>query len=78
MQAIFQINVPQKPVIDGDDIRAGALHVHVIEPKGAKLSVLDWTTEAPPDEFRSGWRIDIEGPHGSGEFRVELSTEPRK
>jgi hypothetical protein len=78
MQAIFQVNVPQKPVIDGDEILAGILHVRVIEPKNAKLSVLDWTAQDPPDEFRSGWRIDIEGPRGSGEFRVELSTVQRK
>jgi hypothetical protein len=75
VDAVFQVNVPQKPVVTGANVRAGRLHIHVVAPADPKIRVLDWTTLGA-DEHRSGWRIDIEHPPGSGTFDVELGTVP--
>ena len=77
VDAVFQINVPQKPVVDGANVRAGRLRVHVTSSANPKIRVLDWTT-LDKDEFRGGWRIDIAHPAGkTGTFDVELTTSPR-
>jgi hypothetical protein len=70
---IFQVDVPQEPVVGADGIRAGALLVHVLEPADAKISLIDWKSQ-DPNEFRSGWRIDIEGGPGNAGYLVELSA----
>ena len=68
--AIFQVNVPVQPVINGREARAGRLLIKVIQPEDAVLSTLDWSS-LDKAEFRSGWRIDAKG---SGDtFLVELS-----
>jgi hypothetical protein len=69
-EAIFQINVPVQPVINGREARAGRLRVKVIQPEDAVLSALDWSS-LDKAEFRSGWRIDAKG--SGDEFLVELS-----
>jgi hypothetical protein len=73
-RAVFQLDVPQQPVVDGREARAGALRLRVLSPESARLGVHDWrSTDA--GEFRSGWRIDVEtgaAEAGSGEFRVEI------
>ncbi|MCB1572221.1 MAG: hypothetical protein KDI72_14580, partial [Xanthomonadales bacterium] len=71
--AVFQVNVPVQPVINGNEAIAGALRLRVLAPAGASLSALDWTTRSEPggETFNSGWRIDVSG--GSSEYRVELS-----
>ena len=71
-RAVFQLDVPQQPVIDGREARAGTLRLRVLAPESARLGVHDWrSTDA--GEFRSGWRIDVEAEAGeSGEFRVEI------
>ncbi len=73
-RAVFQLDVPLKPIIDGREARAGALRLRVLSPESARLSAHDWqTTDA--GEFRSGWRIDVEAAGAeSGEFRVEIDT----
>jgi len=73
-RAVFQLDVPQKPVFDGREARAGQLRLRVLAPESARLSAHDWqSTDA--GEFRSGWRIDVEGSEAeSGEFRVEIGT----
>ena len=77
VDAVFQVNVPQKPVVEGSTVRAGRLIVHVASPANATIRVLDWTT-LDKDEFRGGWRIDIEHPRAqSGAFDIELATAPR-
>ncbi|MET0229596.1 MAG: hypothetical protein ABW186_01535 [Rhodanobacteraceae bacterium] len=77
VDAVFQIDVPQKPVVDGANVSAGRLRIHVASPANPKIRVLDWTT-LDKDEFRGGWRIDIEqAPGKTGTFDVELTTASR-
>lgn len=73
-QAIFQINTPVQPVINGNTATAGTLKIKVLSPANATLSVLDWTAQntAGSDEFRSGWRLDVHG--GTTGYVVELSA----
>jgi hypothetical protein len=75
--AIFQVNVPKKPVVGPDGIRAGSLLIHVVQPKDANVSVVEWPLKNNSDdkEFLSGWRVDIEGAPGNGGFVVELSAK---
>jgi hypothetical protein len=69
-EAVFQVNVPVQPVINGREARAGRLLIKVIQPEDAVLSTLDWSS-LDKAEFRSGWRVDAKG---SGDaFLVELS-----
>jgi len=67
-QAIFQINVPQRPVISGNTATAGRMKVTVLQPSDATLSVVDWTTVG--DDFTTGWRIDVQG--SGGQFVVQM------
>ena len=70
-QAIFQINVPVKPVLEGHEERAGKLHIKVLKPEDAVIGSLEFAS-LDKAEFRSGWRIDV---RGSGqEFLVELDA----
>ncbi|MEO5560732.1 MAG: hypothetical protein ABIO49_12525, partial [Dokdonella sp.] len=72
-QAIFQVNTPVQPVINGNTAMAGSLKIHVISPANATLSALDWTTQSSGDgEYRSGWRLDVRG--GTTGYVVELSA----
>lgn len=72
-RAVFQLNVPVRPTIDGAAAQAGDLRVRVLSPPNATLSALDWTTRSGPDEtYRQGWRIDVAG--GAGEYVVELEA----
>lgn len=68
-KAIFQLNLPVEPKIDGQTATAGRLRVRVITPAGANLSKLDWRS-VESDEYRSGWRLDISG--GTETYVVEL------
>jgi hypothetical protein len=68
-RAIFQLQLPGEPRIEGREAVAGGLRIRVISPADAQLSTLDWRT-VNRDEFRSGWRLDIAG---SGDtYVVEL------
>ena len=71
-KAVFQVNVPVRPRIEGNLVRAGRLRVKVLEPAGATIDAVDWR-RVDPDEFLSGWRIDIAG--GADRYEVELSIE---
>jgi len=71
-RAVFQVNVPVRPRIDGDKVRAGKLRLKVLHPAGATIEAVDWR-KVDPDEFLSGWRVDIAG--GTDRYEVELSTE---
>lgn len=70
VDAVFQINVPARPVLKGQEASAGRLKIRVIEPAQARVSVHDWRQE-PESQFHGGWRIDIAG--GQGRYVVELS-----
>ena len=68
-RAVFQLNLPTEPRIDGNTAVAGRLRVRVIAPADAKLSALDWRS-IDSAEFRSGWRLDIAG--GTDTYVIEL------
>ena len=68
-RAVFQLNLPVEPDIDGQTATAGRLRVRVIEPADARLSTLDWRS-IDSAEFRSGWRLDISG--GTETYVIEL------
>ncbi|SFN00325.1 hypothetical protein [Dokdonella immobilis] len=72
VDAVFQVNVPVEPRIEGREAVAGRLRVKVIEPEDATLEVLDWSS-LDRDEFGKGWRIDVRG--GGDAFVVELSEQ---
>jgi hypothetical protein len=73
-RAIFQLQLPGEPRIEGREAVAGGLRIRVISPADAQLSTLDWRT-VNRDEFRSGWRLDIAG---SGDtYVVELLPAAR-
>lgn len=77
MHAIFQVNVPKKPVVAADGIHAGSLLIHVVEPANAQIDLVEWSRKDPA-EYLSGWRVDIEGGPGNGGFVVELSAGASK
>jgi hypothetical protein len=68
-KAVFQLNLPVEPKIDGQTATAGKLRIRVIAPADATLSTLDWRS-VDSNEFRSGWRLDIAG--GTETYVVEL------
>ncbi len=69
-RTVFQVNVPEKPRVQGNEVRAGRLRVRVLEPANATISVHDWRDE-DAQEFNRGWRIDVAG--GQDGYHVELS-----
>jgi len=71
VEAIFQINLPVVPQINGRLARAGALSIDVVEPLDAVLTAVDWTTVGDPD-FLRGWKLEVRG-SGNG-FRVRLGN----
>jgi hypothetical protein len=77
VHAIFQINVPKKPVVAADGIRAGSLLIHVVQPANAQVDIVDWKLK-DPSEFLGGWRVDIEGGPGNDAFVVELTSDKSK
>lgn len=71
--AVFQVNLPVKPVISGQTARAGGLTIRVLAPANASLGALDWTTRSGADEtYRKGWRLDVSG--GTSGYLVELDS----
>ena len=71
-RAIFQLNTPAQPVVNGREATAGTLKIRVIEPTQATLSVVDWRSVG--SDFNSGWKLEIEGPATNTGFIVELTT----
>jgi hypothetical protein len=67
--AIFQVNTPARPVVNGHTATAGNLTITVLSPANATLTPVDWTTV--DGDFNSGWRLDISG--GNGQYIVELA-----
>jgi len=65
---VFQINVPARPVVEGNHVRADNLDIVVQTPADATIRVVDW--RALDADFLSGWRIDIEGRGGAFDVRL--------
>jgi hypothetical protein len=70
VSAIWQVNVPTAPVIVGRSARVGNLLIEVLQPADAVLNVLDWSS-IDPDEFRSGYKIEVQG--SGNRYVVRLS-----
>lgn len=68
-RAVFQLNVPVEPRVEGSEVVAGRLHMRVVEPANATINVHDWRAE-DASEFSKGWRIDVAG--GETGYVVEL------
>lgn len=71
-RAVFQLQLPSEPRIDGQTAVAGRLRVRVVAPAGATLTAMDWRS-VDSAEFRSGWRLDIAG--GTDTYVVELEED---
>ncbi|MGH8062626.1 MAG: hypothetical protein ACREO7_11525, partial [Pseudoxanthomonas sp.] len=71
-RAIFQLNVPVQPKVDGLEVTAGRLKLRVLEPVNAVISIHDWRAQ-DSNEFRQGFRIDVTG--GDSTYVVELSEQ---
>lgn len=69
-EAVFQLNVPTKPTIEGNIATAGALRVTVLSPAGARLTAVDWTKV--DKDYTRGWRLDVRGP--GNQFIVKLEA----
>lgn len=70
-EAIFQLNVRERPAIDGQVASAGRLRMTVLEPADARLSAQAWP-EIGGEEFRDGWRIEVRG--GERGYLVRLEA----
>lgn len=68
-RAIFQLNVPVQPSVDGLEVNAGRLKMRVLEPANAVINILDWRTK-DSSEFQQGFRIDVSG--GDSTYVIEL------
>lgn len=71
VEAIFQVNTPVQPQVNGRTAKAGNLTITVVSPADAVLSVLDWRT-VNASEFTRGYRLDVRG--GGSEFVVDFSA----
>ena len=71
-RAIFQVNVPERPTVQGNEAIAGRLRIRVLEPANAMLRVHTWSDD-DAQEFRRGWRVDVSG--GQTGYKVELSEK---
>ncbi|RYD15806.1 MAG: hypothetical protein EOP90_07630 [Lysobacteraceae bacterium] len=72
VQAIFQVNTPQQPLINGRSATAGRLQIRVIEPADAVLTAVDWTDV--DGDFNEGWKLEVRGSASNTGFVVELGT----
>jgi hypothetical protein len=72
-QGIFQVNVPTLPTVSGNVITAGGLTITVLAPANPTISVYNWKN-SNIDTFIGGYRIEIKGPVGSGQYKVELKN----
>lgn len=74
-RAIFQVNVPVEPQINGNEVTAGRLRMKVLEPATPAISAYEWST-GDSAEFRRGWRIDVTG--GLDGYVVELGERDKR
>lgn len=68
VQAVWQINVPDRPLIYGNTVQAGALVITVVTPVNPQISLVNWSS-IDPQEYLSGWRVEI---RGGSEYTVNL------
>lgn len=68
----FQLQLPSQPTVTGNSLIAGNLQVIVSNPANATITVQNWT-KLSTDAF-SGWRVNIAGHAGAGQFVVQLQS----
>jgi hypothetical protein len=70
ISAVWQLNVPVRPVVDGNSIRVGDL---VITPLDSPVQInsLEWSA-VDAAEYYSGWKIELTRPDGAQEFNVRI------
>lgn len=71
VDAVFQVNVPAKPVIRANHVSAGDLQIDVLSPTDATIRIVDWKFQDP--DFNSGYRVDVQG--RGNEFVVRLGVK---
>jgi hypothetical protein len=76
LAAIWQLNTPVKPEIQGDSIVAGNLVVKALDAD-AQVKVLQWNAMQPNDaswaaEFPTGWKMELTRPADATTFSVRL------
>jgi hypothetical protein len=69
VEAVWQLNVPTRPTVEGGRIVAFGLEVVPLVPAAPAVALLDWST-VDAGEFRAGWKIELRG--GIDEYRVAL------
>lgn len=73
IEAVWQINVPEKPRIDGDQIIAGDLIIKPVSPAKPQIEIIDWR-DVDATEFRGGgWKVMLRG--GNKEYIVEMKVD---
>ncbi|MCB1050385.1 MAG: hypothetical protein H6510_16795 [Acidobacteria bacterium] len=70
--AVWQVNVPDQPVMVGNEIHAGRLIIRPIAPASPTISFLDWTTVDA--DHLSGWKVTLSGSQSG--YEVELEVGP--
>ena len=76
LAAIWQLNTPVEPFVQGDSIVAGALVVKPLDV-GAQVRVSQWRAMRPNDaswaaEFPTGWKLELTRPADATTFGVRL------
>ena len=71
-RAIFQLNVPEEPRMEGGEVVAGRMRMRVLHPAEPVITFHEFH-RAEPDEFGKGWRIDVSG--SETRYEVELSEK---
>lgn len=72
VSAIWQINVPVEPHIQGNEIHAGNLTIRPQLPANPSVEILHWPTVDA--DHLSGYKVSLSG--GSGSYQVELEITP--
>jgi hypothetical protein len=78
LNAVWQVNVPIQPTVQGDSAIAGMLVVKPLDAD-AKIRVQDWhnlsASASWTSEYRSGWKIEISRPNTAVTFGVQLRVK---
>ena len=76
-QAIWQINTPAQPVINGSVIHAGDLTITPQIPQNPEIAIVNWNSVDAQEYANGGWKVELSG---GTEYTVELhieSAQPR-
>lgn len=62
VEAVFQVNLPVEPTLAGGAVATAGFRLVPIVPRGATITVVDWHGEVDPQEYSTGWRVELRGP----------------